>query len=233
MGCHGSTSRDEGFSIPDMKIAYKIQILHVHIECDNVVAFDMLVEQDEEEIEEEGLIVAVQQLNVVLYIVYNKQNEHFPPQKSCRMYFVYDTRNMAPTYMVVHALNYCSNLVEVMSCLVIFFEILDLDNDSGPRLPAFEILPTFALEEVVQIIPYFYSFPEENHLIDNHFLPYVNDALPFDSQPTMFGNDIRVISVDKTSNLIGFDMHQNSSCFPWVNADIRSYVDHHSLLSND
>lgn len=46
-----------------MKLAYEMQIPHIHIETDNIVAFKMLVEQDEKELEEEGLTVAVQQIN--------------------------------------------------------------------------------------------------------------------------------------------------------------------------
>lgn len=48
-----------------MKLAYEMQIPHVHIETDNIVAFKMLVEQDEEELEDEGLTVAVQQINLL------------------------------------------------------------------------------------------------------------------------------------------------------------------------
>lgn len=57
-----------------MKLAYKMQIPHVHIESDNIVAFEMLVDQDEEELDEEGLTVAVQQINL-LHAQYFKDRE--------------------------------------------------------------------------------------------------------------------------------------------------------------
>lgn len=53
------------------KIVVKRDIHHMHIETDNIVAFDILAEHDEEILENEGVTVAVQQINV-LHVELNK-----------------------------------------------------------------------------------------------------------------------------------------------------------------
>lgn len=56
-----------------IKLQVNKQIPHVHIESDNAAAFNILVDQDEDILEEEGLTLAVQQINILyaeLYRVY-------------------------------------------------------------------------------------------------------------------------------------------------------------------
>ncbi|KAK1397048.1 hypothetical protein POM88_006911 [Heracleum sosnowskyi] len=121
-----------------MKITFQRQIPHVHIQSDNMIAFDMFVDQDEEELEEEGLTVVVQQINI-LFTEYNKPRQNLASQKSCKVYSVFTTRNRAPSYMAEFAFRNCSGLVEVPTPFGDLYEILDLDHGLGPNLPAFDI----------------------------------------------------------------------------------------------
>lgn len=59
----------------------------MHIECDNIVAYDLLVDQDVDELKEEGLLLVAQQINL-LYTEYNKLAENPEQQKSCRIFSV-------------------------------------------------------------------------------------------------------------------------------------------------
>lgn len=81
-----------------MKLAFKSPFTHVYIECDNVEAFNMLVDQDQEELEAEGLTGAVQQINI-LFSEFNKPRANFAEQRSCRIYSVFATRSKQGSYI--------------------------------------------------------------------------------------------------------------------------------------
>lgn len=133
-----------------LKIAFQRSITHVHIECDNVVMFDMLVEQDEE-LEEKGLTLAVQQINV-LSSEYNCTTSLVWPllSKKVAAFTLYlPQEKEPPAYMVEYSLRYCSNLVEVTSPFGSLSEILEIDNGLGPHWPIFDILPNFGHGESV------------------------------------------------------------------------------------
>lgn len=130
-----------------MKLAFEKQIPHVHIECDNIVAYDLLVDNDVEELEEEGLLVPAQQINL-LYAEFNKPRTA-DLQRSCKLYSVFATRNAAPAYVAEFGLNHCSSLVEIPEPFSRLQEILDMDIGLGPHLDAFEVQPNFGLGEEV------------------------------------------------------------------------------------
>lgn len=81
-----------------MKLAFVKQIPHVRIETDNIQAYNMLVDHDEEVLEAEGLVVAAQQISV-LHAEYNKVRSDKYLQKTCRILSVFGTKNGAPTFL--------------------------------------------------------------------------------------------------------------------------------------
>lgn len=157
-----------------MKLAFSQRIHHVIIECDNIVAFDLLADQDEEELEEEGLLVAAQQINL-LYFEYNKVRDPSEPKMSCKIYTVYATRNRAPAYLAEYGLHNCSSLVHVPVPFGDLHEILDLDMGFGPHLDAFDISPNFGLGEVSNQ-PQVYPSPSLQHSTPQS-LPLASPAL--------------------------------------------------------
>lgn len=60
--------------IMSMKESLKRNISHIHIETNNILAFEIQGEQDEVELEAEGITVAVQQINL-LYAELNREFE--------------------------------------------------------------------------------------------------------------------------------------------------------------
>lgn len=119
-----------------MKLDFLKRIHSSYIEFDNVVAFDLIVDQDADELEQEGLLLAAQQINL-LYAQYNKHGENGVQQKSCKIYSVFSTRNRAPSYLAEYGFNSCSSLVWVTAPFGDLLEILDLDMGLGPHWDAY------------------------------------------------------------------------------------------------
>ncbi|KAK1382524.1 hypothetical protein POM88_020259 [Heracleum sosnowskyi] len=59
-----------------MRIAFKKRINFIEVdETDNVLAFDILLEPDEDIVEEEGLEQVIQQINVLFYNFNKRRND--------------------------------------------------------------------------------------------------------------------------------------------------------------
>lgn len=127
-----------------MKLQVKYNIPHAHIETDNGEAFDILSTQEEEVLEAEDLVVAVQQINV-LFAELNRVFEDGSQPRSCGITSIFSTRNRAPWFLAEYGFNHCSGLVEVPHPFGQLEEILDLKNGLGTHLPGFEIAPNFGL----------------------------------------------------------------------------------------
>lgn len=104
----------------------------IHIETDNTDAFNLVMEQDEDILEVEDLMIAVQQINI-LHAEYNMVFEDESQPRSCRITFVFATRNVAPMFLAEYGITHCDSLVEVPVPFGRFAEILDLDNGLGPH----------------------------------------------------------------------------------------------------
>lgn len=81
-----------------MHIAFKKQINFVEIETDNVPAFDILLDPDEDIVDEEGLEQVIQQINV-LFFNFNKSRSDGSRFRNCRIREVFTSRNGAPLYL--------------------------------------------------------------------------------------------------------------------------------------
>lgn len=186
-----------------MKLAFMEGLQSVRIECDNVRAFDMLLDQDQEELEEEGLVAVVQQVNI-LYAEFNKRRSDVSCQRKCRLTSVFATRNNAPAYLAEYGLRNCTDLVEVLSPFGRFAEILDLDKGLGPHFPAFSILPNFGLGDVIH--------PEQ--------VQERTESLNWVSQSNPFWPWDNFHSVDR-----GLGRESATNLFPWVCTNPQPWVD--------
>lgn len=77
----------------------------IHIETDNIHAFNLVKERDEEIIEVEGFTVAVQQINV-LHAELNRVFEDESQPRSCRITSVFATTNSAHMYLAEYGTNH-------------------------------------------------------------------------------------------------------------------------------
>lgn len=132
--------------------AFTKGIPHVEVETDNVLAFDILLDPDEDIVEEEGLGQVIQQINI-LFSAYNDIKADGTVLKSCRVREIFSTRNWAPFFLAEYGIRNCLSLVEVPSPFGQLEEILDLNNGLGPRLDIFNVQPNFGLGYFVQVAP--------------------------------------------------------------------------------
>ncbi|KAK1370711.1 hypothetical protein POM88_036803 [Heracleum sosnowskyi] len=174
-----------------MKLAVQRNIHHVHVETANIIPFDMLAEKDEEDLEIEGLTVAVQQINI-LHAELNRVFRDGTQPRSCRITSVFTTRNRAPMFLAKYGFRHCSGLVEVPYPFGNLVKIVDLDNGMGPHFPAFEIMPNFGLGEVVDVAVNQEVLSEDVNL----FEPFPNNLLGFGVDAIKWGHDEVGMAID-------------------------------------
>lgn len=130
----------------------KRNIQHMHIEMDNIVAFDILAEDDEETLENEGVTMVVLKINI-LHAEHNRIFEDGSQPRSCKITSIYSTRNRVPMYLAEFGFDYFNGQVEVTQSFGQLAEILYLDDGLGLHLHSFKIAPNFGLGDIINPPP--------------------------------------------------------------------------------
>lgn len=135
-----------------MITAYRRRIPKVILESDNAQAYEILLDQDGDLIEEEGLEEVVRQINN-LSRTYNHLRQDDGNRWDCELVSVLASRNRAAICMVQHGLDNCSSLVEVPVPFEELQEHLDRDMGFGPHADFLEVQPNFGEGELAEEPP--------------------------------------------------------------------------------
>ena len=135
-----------------MLTAYKRRIPRVILETDNIQAYEILLEQDDDFIEDEGLEEVVRQINS-LSRTYNHLRQDDGSRWDCELVSVLASRNRAALCMAQYGMEHCSSLVEVPVPFEELQEQLDLDMGFGPHADFLEVQPNFGDGELAEEPP--------------------------------------------------------------------------------
>ena len=133
MGTHGSNEGNRFLGLQlwaihkAMVTAYMKRIPKVIIETDNVHAYDILLEEDEDMIEEEGLEEVVRQINN-LSRTYNGTRQEDSVKWDCELVLVNAEKNRAALCMAQHGMDNYESLVEVPRPFEELQEQLDMES---------------------------------------------------------------------------------------------------------
>ena len=131
-----------------MVTAYRKRIPRVILESDNVQAYEILLHQDEEVIEEEELEEVVGQINN-LSRTYNGTRQEDGLKWDCELKSVNASRNRAALCMAQYGVTNCTSLVEVPQPFEELQEKLDMDVGLGPQADFLEVQPNFGDGEIM------------------------------------------------------------------------------------
>ncbi|KAL1818411.1 hypothetical protein ACET3Z_013280 [Daucus carota] len=131
-----------------MVTAYEKRIPRVIIETDNVHAYDILLEEDDDMIEEEGLEEVVRQINN-LSRTYNGTRQEDGTKWDCELVLVNAAKNRAALCMAQYGMTNFESLVEVPRPFEELQEQLNMDIGLGPRADFLEVQPNFGRGEIV------------------------------------------------------------------------------------
>ena len=131
-----------------MVTAYKKKIPRVILETDNAHAYEILLEDDADLIEEEGLEEVVRQINNMSR-TYNGTVQENGVKWDCELVSVNASRNRAALCMAQYGMSNFNSLVEVPTPFEDLQEQLDMDIGFGPREDFLEVQPNFGEGEVM------------------------------------------------------------------------------------
>ncbi|WOG95170.1 hypothetical protein DCAR_0414473 [Daucus carota subsp. sativus] len=131
-----------------MITAFRKNIPRVILETDNVHSYDITLEQDEELIEEEGLVEVLRQINNPSR-TYNGMRQEDNSKWDCELVTVDSSRNRAALCMAHYGMSNCSSLVEVPEPFAELKEHLDIDMGFGPHAEFLEVQPNFGEGELL------------------------------------------------------------------------------------
>ena len=131
--------------------AYNLKIPRVFLETDNTHAYEILLDQDPEAIEEEDLEEVVRQIEN-LSNTYNNTRQDDNSKWVCELVAVHSSQNRAALCMAQYGMTNYSSLVEVPVPFAELQEKLDMDMGFGPHADFLEVLPNFGEGEVVDAV---------------------------------------------------------------------------------
>ena len=154
-----------------MVTAYRKKIPRVIIETDNVQAYEILLDQDADMIEEEGLDEVVRQINN-LSRTYNHLKQDDGSRWDCELKLVHASRNRAALCMAQYGMDHCSSLVDVPVPFEELQEYLEMDMGFGPNAEFLEVQPNFGEGEILDAPPTIeLSSGDDEDSEDNEFDP--------------------------------------------------------------
>ena len=115
-----------------MVTAYRKKIPRVILETDNVHAYELLLDEYGDQIEEEGLEEVVRQINYMSR-TYNGTKQEDGLKWDCELVVVNASRNTAALCIVQYGMENCSSLVEVPGAFEALKEQLNMDVGLGPN----------------------------------------------------------------------------------------------------
>ena len=131
-----------------MVTAYRKKIPRVILETDNVHAYEILLDQDGDFLEEEGLEEVVRQINNMSR-TYNGMKQADGTKWDCELKLVNASMNRAALCMAQHGMSNYSALVEVPVPFEELQEQLDLDIGFGPHADFLEVQENFGEGETL------------------------------------------------------------------------------------
>ncbi|KAL1803075.1 hypothetical protein ACET3Z_031722 [Daucus carota] len=132
--------------------AYRKKIPRVVLETDNAHAYEILLEQDGDMLEEEGLEEVVRQINN-LSRTYNHLKQDDGTRWDCELKSVHASRNRTTLCMAQHGMSNCNSLVEVPVPFEDLQEHLEMDMSFGPNADFLEVQPNFGEGEILEAPP--------------------------------------------------------------------------------